>query len=194
MKKVIKFITIMLIFKSCVEGNNGVNLTKISFNFLEGLKVEEIDSFAYELNVRNSIDSLKVLYEYRINKGYKQYYYELAEAYFIENDKKGIEILKEGAFYKQNTCLFALAMCYENGTFNLMKGDFKITPNIDSANYFYTIAANNGDLNSQFNLGCNYFNKHMKDSSDKYLKMCISNNEFDESDLKGAALLKLSNK
>ncbi len=107
-------------------------------------------------------------------------------------DKKGIEILKKGADYKDNNCLLALAMFYLNGVFNLIKDGYKVIPNKDSSIYYYTIAANNNDLQSQYNLGMNYYNLHIKDSSDKYLKMCARNNDLDESGLQEVALKVLS--
>jgi len=164
----------------------------IESKFLKNLNERKLDLLTFELLERNSVDSLRIVYEYRIEKGNKKYYYNLAATYLELNDNKGIEILKKGASFKDNGCLLALAMYYENGQFALIKGNYTITTNLDSAICYYTIAANNNDMQSQANLSIMYFELpkiQNLDSCKKYLKMCIENNsDYDEGDIKGAAI------
>ncbi len=187
MKSILIISLFIFFIISCSETNKQEKI-KIDNKFLKKLNHEQLDLLAFELSERNSIDSLRTLNQYRISKGNFEYYYNLAATYLELKDAEGIKILEKGAYYKVNNCLLALAMFYENGQFNLIKGGFLITPNLDSSIHYYTIAANNNDLQSQYSLGLTYYDQHMKDSSDKYLKMCINNNSIDESDVKGAAL------
>lgn len=121
---------------------------KIENEFLEALNDKQLDVLFSDLLERNSIDSLRILYEYKIAKGFIGYYYDLAASYLELKDKKGFGVLKKGADYKDNNCLLALAMFYENGAFNLIKGGYKVIPNKDIPIYYYTTAANNNDIQS----------------------------------------------